>query len=65
AGALLAIGLVNTGVRNENDPAFALLSENIENDVRDLLLPLVSDNTLNMEIASLAALSLGLVFVGS
>ncbi|CAG8655494.1 46371_t:CDS:10 [Gigaspora margarita] len=88
AGALLAIGLVNTGVRNENDPAFALLSEHIEGaassnmrictivglgmayagskraDVRDLLLPLVSDTTLTMEVASLAALSLGLVFAG-
>lgn len=29
AGALLAIGLVNAGVRNESDPALALLSENV------------------------------------
>ncbi|CAB4432969.1 unnamed protein product [Rhizophagus irregularis] len=88
AGALLAIGLINTGVRNENDPAFALLSEHIEKpkammrisaivglgmaysgshreDVQELLSPFISDTTLNMEIASLAALSLGLVFVGS
>lgn len=27
AGALLAIGIVNAGVQNENDPAFALISE--------------------------------------
>ncbi|GBB88799.1 hypothetical protein RclHR1_01540022 [Rhizophagus clarus] len=88
AGALLAIGLINTGVRNENDPAFALLSEHIEKpkammrisaivglgmaysgshreDVLELLSPFISDTTLSMEIASLAALSLGLVFVGS
>ncbi|CAG8592604.1 12843_t:CDS:10 [Funneliformis mosseae] len=89
AGAILAIGLINTGVRNENDPAFALLLEHIHNqknammrtsaivglgmaysgshreDVRDLLSPFISDTALNMEIASLAALSLGLVFVGS
>lgn len=30
AGALMAIGLVNSGVRNESDPALALLSEHIE-----------------------------------
>ena len=29
AGALLAIGLVTSGVRNESDPALALLSEQI------------------------------------
>ena len=34
-------------------------------DVQELLSPFISDNTLSMEIASLAALSLGLVFVGS
>jgi hypothetical protein len=27
AGALLAIGVVNCGVQNENDPAFALISD--------------------------------------
>ncbi|KAJ3164106.1 proteasome regulatory particle base subunit [Geranomyces variabilis] len=31
AGALLAIGLVNAGVRNESDPALALLSEYVDN----------------------------------
>ncbi|GBC16098.2 26S proteasome non-ATPase regulatory subunit 2 [Rhizophagus irregularis DAOM 181602=DAOM 197198] len=30
ASALFGIRLINTGVRNENDPAFALLSENKE-----------------------------------
>ena len=30
AGALMAIGIVNSGVRNESDPALALLSEHIE-----------------------------------
>ncbi|KAG9307203.1 hypothetical protein G9A89_017031 [Geosiphon pyriformis] len=87
AGALLAIGLVNAGVRNENDPALALLSDQIENPnatmrisaivglgmaysgshrerLQELLLPLVSDTSLSMEIASLAALSLGMIFVG-
>ncbi|KAG1370554.1 hypothetical protein G6F61_011936 [Rhizopus arrhizus] len=30
AGALLAIGILNTGVREESDPALALLSEHLE-----------------------------------
>jgi 26S proteasome regulatory subunit N1 len=32
AGALLAIGMVSAGVRNESDPALALLSEKINCD---------------------------------
>lgn len=32
AGALLAIGLVTCGVRNESEPALALLSDYIENE---------------------------------
>ncbi len=31
AGALLAIGIVNCGVQNENDPAFALVSDYVNN----------------------------------
>lgn len=34
-------------------------------DLVSLLLPLVADDDVNMEIASLAALSLGFIFVGS
>jgi 26S proteasome regulatory subunit N1 len=34
-------------------------------DLLDLLLPLVSDTGLTMELSSLAALSLGLIFVGT
>ncbi len=30
AGALLAVGIVNCGVRNDCDPALALLSEHID-----------------------------------
>ncbi|KAI9361204.1 armadillo-type protein [Zopfochytrium polystomum] len=88
AGALLAIGLVNSNVRHESDPALGLLSEYVDNnpvvirvaaivglgiayagsareDLLELLLPLISDSALSMELASLAALSLGLIFVGS
>ena len=31
AGALLAVGIVNSGVRNDCDPALALLTEYIDN----------------------------------
>lgn len=31
AGALLAIGVVNTCVQNENDPAFALIADYVSN----------------------------------
>ena len=31
AGALLAIGIVNTCVQNENDPAFALIYDYVNN----------------------------------
>ncbi|KAJ3410476.1 proteasome regulatory particle base subunit [Chytridiales sp. JEL 0842] len=88
AGALLAIGLVTSGVRHESDPALGLLSEYIESktlihrvaaimglgiayagsareELVDLLLPLVSDTGLTMELSAMAALSLGLIFVGT
>ncbi|KAF5336461.1 hypothetical protein D9611_006460 [Ephemerocybe angulata] len=87
AGALLATGILNCGVRTEADAALALLGEYVENksvplktsaitglglayagshreDLVAFLLPLVeASNT--MEIASLAALALGFIFVGS
>ncbi|KAG1614959.1 hypothetical protein G6F46_006561 [Rhizopus delemar] len=89
AGALLAIGILNTGVREESDPALALLTEPLEGEasvvirqaatfglglayagssraqIADLLLPIVSDTSLSMELSSMAALSLGIAFVGS
>ena len=90
AGALLAIGILNSGVRMDSEPAMALLSteENIgskniqmrvasimglglscagtdKEDLLDLLLPIVEDTSLEMQLSAMAALSLGLVFVGS
>lgn len=90
AGALLAIGILNSGVRIDSDPAMALLSdpENIESksvpmrmasimglglsyagtskeDLLELLLPIVEDTGLDMQLSAMAALSLGLIFVGS
>lgn len=51
SGALLAIGLVNCGIRNECDPAFALLSE------------YVSSSSQTLRIG--AVLGLGLAYAGS
>lgn len=88
AGALLAIGLVTSGVKNESDPALALLSEQVNapkevlrvasimglgiayagsarEEVLELLLPLVSDTGITMELSSLAALALGMVFAST
>lgn len=88
AGALLATGILSSGVRSEADAAMALLGDYVENksvplrtsamvglglayagshreDLLVSLLPHVADDGVSMEIASLAALSLGFVFVGS
>lgn len=90
AGALLAIGILNSGVRIDSDPAMALLSDpdSIESksvpmrmasimglglsyagtskeDLLELLLPIVEDTGLDMQLSAMAALSLGLIFVGS
>ncbi len=90
AGALLATGILNSGVRMDSEPALALLSteENLNSkhvimrmasimglglacvgtnkeDLLELLLPIVEDTALDMELSAMAALSLGLIFVGS
>lgn len=87
AGALLGVGIVNSNIRDEYDPAFALLSEHVtaadtgvrlgaimglalayagtcRSEVRELLVPVVTDGDANIEVAGCAALALGLVFVG-
>jgi 26S proteasome regulatory subunit N1 len=88
AGALLGIGLINTSVRNDCDPALALLSEHVESqsesmrisailglglayagtareDLLQLLTPTLEDSKSSMELASLTALALGMIFVGT
>jgi 26S proteasome regulatory subunit N1 len=90
AGALLATGIVSSGVRIDSDPALALLgdSEKLQHknplirtaaimglglayagsnkeELLELLLPLVGDTSLDMQTSAMAALSLGLIFVGS
>ena len=90
AGASLAIGMLNSGVRIDSEPALALLNDEDhinsksvpirmasimglglayagtgKEDVLDLLLPIVEDTSLDMQISAMAALALGLVYVGS
>ena len=88
AGALLAIGIVSSGMRIEHDAALALLSEHLEGgskpikyaaafglglayagsnreDLVELLSPLVADPDAGITEVALAALSLGMIFVGS
>ncbi|KAF1985070.1 26S proteasome non-ATPase-like protein regulatory subunit 2 [Aulographum hederae CBS 113979] len=90
AGAMMAMGITNSGVRMDSDPAMALLGDeqNLANknvnvrmasimglglayagsnkeDLLELLLPIVTDTSLDMQLSAMAALSLGLIFVGS
>jgi 26S proteasome regulatory subunit N1 len=90
AGAMLAYGIVNSGIRLDGDPVISLLSD--EDTLRDgkpamkiacimglglayagsgreelleVLLPIVEDSSLEMQLSAMAALSLGMIFVGS
>ncbi|KAI9675932.1 MAG: proteasome regulatory particle base subunit [Trizodia sp. TS-e1964] len=90
AGSMLAIGIMNSGVRIDSDPALALLADedNLNSKVPaikiasimglglsyagtnnqavlSILLPMIADPSLNIQISAMAALSLGMVFVGS
>lgn len=88
AGALLACGIVSSGVKNDCDPAFALLHEHVESksipsrigaivglglayagsnrdDVINVLTPVLHDPSSTSELRGLAALSCGLIAVGS
>jgi 26S proteasome regulatory subunit N1 len=87
AGAALATGIMNSGVRLDSDPTLALLGDfegkstnekvarimglglayagSNKEDLLEILLPLVQDTGVDMQISAVAALSLGLIFVGS
>ncbi|KAI5362957.1 putative armadillo-like helical, 26S proteasome non-ATPase regulatory subunit RPN1 [Septoria linicola] len=87
AGAALAMGVMNAGVKVEGDPTLALLGDfegktvsdrvarilglglayagSNNEGVLEVLLPLVRDTGLDMQLSATAALSLGLVFVGT
>jgi 26S proteasome regulatory subunit N1 len=90
AGAMLAIGIMNSGVRIDSEPAMALLGDadklqhksllvrtacimglglsyagSNKEDLMELLLPIITDSSQDMQISAMAALSCGLIFVGS
>ncbi|KAK4214845.1 armadillo-type protein [Rhypophila decipiens] len=90
AGAYLAIGIMNSGVRIDSEPAMALLADsdklNHKNplirvacimglglsyagsnkeEILMHLLPIITDTTQEMRISAMAALSCGMIFVGS
>jgi len=87
AGAALAMGIMNSGVRLDGDPTMALLSDlegkspavktasimglglayagSNKEEMLEMLLPFVTDTSVDMQISAMAALSLGLIFVGS
>ncbi|TVY80361.1 26S proteasome regulatory subunit rpn-1 [Lachnellula suecica] len=90
AGAMLAIGIMSSGVRIDSDPALALLGDEEKLNHKspqvraasimglglayagsnreallELLLPIVGDTSLDMQMSAMAALSLGMIFIGS
>ena len=90
AGAMLAIGIMNSGVRMDSEPALALLGDEDKlnhkspqvrvaaimglglayagsnrESLLELLLPIVGDTSQDMQMSAMAALSLGMIFVGS
>ncbi|KAG8628075.1 hypothetical protein KVT40_003948 [Elsinoe batatas] len=89
AGAFLAYGIVNSGVKLEADPVIALLGEELDpskpkavkvsalmglgmayagsarEEFLELLIPMIGDTSLEMQLSAVAALSLGLIFVGT
>mmetsp|Transcript_3749 Transcript_3749/g.4567 ORF Transcript_3749/g.4567 Transcript_3749/m.4567 type:complete len:329 (+) Transcript_3749:787-1773(+) len=88
AGAYMAVGIINSGIKNDNDPVFALLSEHVESDnehikigalmglsftyagsarqdILELCSPIIIDGDNSIEVSAIAALVLGLVFIGT
>ena len=90
AGALLAYGIVSSGVRMEGDPIISLLSDDdaLQSQrpqtriaaimglglayagsnsevLLESLLPILEDTTLDIQISAMAAVALGMIFVGS
>jgi 26S proteasome regulatory subunit N1 len=90
AGAMLATGIMNSGVRTDAEPALALLGDeeklnhksvdvrvaaimglgiayagSNKEELLELLVPMVTDTSLDMQLSAMAALTLGMVFVGS
>lgn len=90
AGAYLAIGIMNTNVKSDSEPAMALLADpdklahknplirvatimglglayagSCREDLRDMLVNIISDPEESMRVSAMAALACGMIFVGS
>lgn len=88
AGSYMAVGLVNSGIRGEMDPVFALLADKLESgteyekvgalmglsftyagsareDILEVVNPMVLDGDNTIEVAGVAALVLGLIYIGT
>jgi 26S proteasome regulatory subunit N1 len=90
AGAMLAIGIMNSGVRIDSEPAMALLLDSDKlnhrsplvrmacimgiglsyagsnkEELLEVLIPVIMDSSQEMQISAMAALSCGLIFVGT
>ncbi|KAM4057033.1 proteasome/cyclosome repeat domain-containing protein [Hirsutella rhossiliensis] len=90
AGAMLAIGIMNSGICVDSEPALALLGDaeklhhsnplirtaclmglglsyagSNKEELLELLLPIISDSSQEMQISAMAALACGFIFVGS
>ncbi|PSS02317.1 armadillo-type protein [Coniella lustricola] len=90
AGAMLAIGIMNAGVKMDSEPVLALLAEpeklehssplvrvasimglgityagSNKEELLDKLCPIISDTSQDMQVSAMAALTCGLIFVGS
>lgn len=90
AGAMLAIGVMNSGICVDSEPTLALLGDaeklhhsnplirtaclmglglsyagSNKEELLELLLPIISDSSQDMQISAMAALACGFIFVGS
>jgi 26S proteasome regulatory subunit N1 len=89
AGSYLGFGIVSSGIKDENDPVFAILLEKLElstkqihkigalmglsiayagsgrADLLEAISPLILDSTNTIELQSIAALALGMIYTGT
>lgn len=89
AGSYMAIGIVNSGIRNECDPVVAILLEKLEQsskqnlkigaliglslayagsaraDLLEAISPIILDSSNTIELQAIAALAIGLIYVGT
>uniref|UniRef100_A0A672JZ08 26S proteasome non-ATPase regulatory subunit 2 n=1 Tax=Sinocyclocheilus grahami TaxID=75366 RepID=A0A672JZ08_SINGR len=65
SGALLACGIVNSGVRNECDPALALLSDYVLHNSNTMRIGAIFGPCVFLQVAGVTALACGMIAVGS